>query len=460
VSVEDHNSQEDANNNLELDVDSDADISLSTKPIDNSIDTDSDEDEDASSKEDVSTKQDAETSAQDTDADSDADSDADTDVDQDVPEGYVAPIRRWVSLAKGSCDVRVGSGVLDGMGEVLRGPLGTSRSCALLVEDGTDAALVELIRRQLSDAGFLAHQLDAPRGSNARTPQVATELFDELAQLHITVDDLICAVGGADLLSFAAYICGSWCGGTSLACVPVDGPAVLAGVISPRGLDVGGSAELVSVRGCAKQLFADIDIIFQDPSSEPARYVRAFAARVALADSEKSFAALWDRAGELAAGSRAILADQLVDTLRSCGRLATSTSIALRQALDYGKTFIRAVSRLVPPDTAESTIIAEALRFSSRLSCGKGELSVDDVLAVDELLERLELGQLSCDIDPSEMIRALKEDRFLRSSRFLLGLPRSLGRVRLATVEDELLSEHVRAWCKSRSPQLEKTSQS
>ena len=45
------------------------------------------------------------------------------------------------------------------------------------------------------------------------------------------------------------------------------------------------------------------------------------------------------------------------------------------------------------------------------------------------------------------MIAALKAISFERSSRFLLGLPRSLGRVRLANVDEDLLKEHVSAWC-------------
>jgi 3-dehydroquinate synthetase len=387
--------------------------------------------------------------------DADADMNADASADDEAtgpdaqPSNFVAPIRQWISLPKGSCDVRVGTGIADSIGEILRGPSAGRRVCALFVEQDVDAALLELVQRQLCDAGFNVQTVTLHEAVQ-RTPEAVVSFFHELARLHVTIDDLVCAVGHVNLLSLAASACNSWCSGVSLTCIPLDSASALEGVISPRGLDIDGKSELIDVRGCAKHLFVDLNIINCDPQVESSRLMRALAARIAMADAEKSYSALWDRAQELASGDTHAIADQLVETLRSSGRLATSTSIGLRQALGFGGTFVRALQALLPDDVPESTLVAEALRFTTRLSCGKGELSVEDVLMSDELLERLDLPQLTCHVDPDLMIRALKEDRFLRSSRFLLGLPRSLGRVRLSTIDDELLAEHVCAWCASR----------
>jgi hypothetical protein len=76
--------------------------------------------------------------------------------------------------------------------------------------------------------------------------------------------------------------------------------------------------------------------------------------------------------------------------------------------------------------------------------------AVDDVLAQDELLEMLELPMAQVSIAPDALIETIRQERFKRSNRFLLGLPRKLGRVRLAAVTDELIAEHVAAWCASR----------
>jgi 3-dehydroquinate synthetase len=146
-----------------------------------------------------------------------------------------------------------------------------------------------------------------------------------------------------------------------------------------------------------------------------------------------------------------VLCEQLQDTMKSRGKILSSTALALRQSITYGEAFAAALVRLVGPGLAPSTARAEALRFQARLACGDGLFSVDDVLAQDELLDRLELPMLQATVDPDELVAAVREERFARSNRFLLGLPRKLGRVRLAAVSDERIAEHVAAWCASRA---------
>ena len=53
-------------------------------------------------------------------------------------------------------------------------------------------------------------------------------------------------------------------------------------------------------------------------------------------------------------------------------------------------------------------------------------------------------------MDADALIAAMREERYRRTNRFMLALPRSLGRVRLSMVPDDLLAEHVGAWCASR----------
>ena len=66
----------------------------------------------------------------------------------------------------------------------------------------------------------------------------------------------------------------------------------------------------------------------------------------------------------------------------------------------------------------------------------------------------LVLGEVACDIEPGELLAALRAACFERSNRFLLPLPLDFGRVRLTAVDDETLSEHVVAWCESRQALL------
>ena len=102
------------------------------------------------------------------------------------------------------------------------------------------------------------------------------------------------------------------------------------------------------------------------------------------------------------------------------------------------------------PKVPASVLLADGMRFAARLAVATDALSVDDMFTQDELLERLGVGTTEVPVDPDELVAALRAERFRRSRRFMLALPRSLGRVRLSIVDDDLLAEHVAAWCSSR----------
>jgi 3-dehydroquinate synthetase len=358
----------------------------------------------------------------------------------------VEPIRQWVSLARGSCNLRVGHDAIELLGPVVKGASSTRRFCVLAVQEGTDEDVAERVRRQLTDVGCDVERIALPAEGACRTLDEARALFDVLAARAVTGDDLLCAIGRVDALSLVAHVASSWCDGMELCGVPLDLSSSLIASITPRGIDVAGKRELIAVKGHAKSFFVDLALMDLDPEAEDARLARAIMAQSALIDSEKAFSTLWDRANDLRAGDASALAEQMVDTLKSRGRVVASSAISLRQSIDCGVSFVRAM-RTLAPGVAESCLVGESLRFVSRLSAGKEQLAIDDVLAIDELLERLGIGSAICDVDPNEMFAALKAEHFLRSRRFMLGLPRALGRVRLATVEDELLREHTQAWC-------------
>lgn len=360
------------------------------------------------------------------------------------------PVRQWVSLPHGSCDLRVGPGAVGLVSQVLRSTTSVRPRCLLLHEDGCDPDLVEEVRRELVDAGndVSLHALPAGVGSL----RDAEGLLDVLASRRLTSDDLVFALGGVRLLSLASFACSSWCGGVRLALMPTDEDALVESVVTPRWLSCSGEPEMVAVEPVARQVFADLDRMDTEVSSEPSLMARALMVATAVAESEKSFSRLWDGADDLMGGDASVLATALCDTLKSRGHLVSSTSLAIRQSASYGLDFLRTL-RACAPGVADSTLLAEGLRFAARVSAGMGKLPVDDVFAQDDLLETLGLPELEADVDADDLVAALKGERFLRSNRFMLTVPQQLGRVRLASVPDDLLREHVAAWCDAHRPQ-------
>ena len=174
-------------------------------------------------------------------------------------------------------------------------------------------------------------------------------------------------------------------------------------------------------------------------------------ARDALSAAGISVERLWDRADLIVDADVDTLSEQLADTVKSRGHVASSSSVAIKQSMAFGQTFIEATSALLGPEVPKGLLLAEGLRFQSRLAAAQELLSIDDVLTIDELLDLLALESITCSIEPTALVAQLKAERFRRSGRFLLQLPRGMGRVRAATVTDEMLLEHATAWCESRA---------
>ncbi len=359
-------------------------------------------------------------------------------------------VRQWVALQGGSCDLRIGQGAIDAMGNLLKSTVGKPRRCLLVATDDLSPELVESVRRQLSDTGFEVSHLSLPLGPSLRTLASAERLCEALAQAKVTADDLVCAIGASDLLSVCSFVCADWCGNTPLVHVATDLTSAIEMPATPRGIDVAGHEQMLSVHLGAKYVVCDLDVAAGESSTPDAINLRAVMATSAICDGEAAVQRLWDRAELLVEGDLEIVRDQAADTAKSRGRIVSSAAIATRQSIDFGQTFTRALSRLVGDDVPRGLLLAEAVRFQARIAAATDVMKVEDVLTIDELLELLELPPVACDVDPDEMVAALKNERFERSMRFVLCLPRGFGRVRPSSVEDEVLREHAQAWSASR----------
>lgn len=359
------------------------------------------------------------------------------------------PVKQWVPLSGGACDARFGFGTSDQMEAMFRTVTGRPHRAALLTTDSFDAGLVEGVRRSLTSAGFEVARLQLPLDRPLRTMGRASELAGLLDQAAIGADDMVCAVGSCDLFSLAAYVSQSWCSGTPLVSVAADLSSLIESVATPRGLDVGSHAQMVAVKPWCRHIVADFDTLDLDPAGEDVLFSRTLMVQAAMVESERGFSALWDRSLDLAAGDLFALSDQVAEAVKARGRVTSSTSLALRQSLRYGTELARALARLC--QAPRSVLLAEGMRFAARLAAGMERFEVDDVLAQDELLDRLGAGYLEEDLDPSLLARTFREECLIRSSRLQVALPEKLGRVRLANVTDDLLEAHLGGFCATRS---------
>ena len=385
-----------------------------------------------------------------------------SDVDQTASADQIAPgeknpepaagelhrMRQWVALRNTSMDVRGGIGISGHVAKDLRTAIGRPHACALVGEAGLSAELVDAYHRDLSAAGFDVRPLEMPGGGCDLVR--AQALAGLLLEARITADDLVVVIGGEETLSCAALACSLWCGGVSLVEVPTSAPAAVISAVTPRPLDIPGGPGMLRHDGAPRFSVVDVRLFDLDPTHEELLHAFAHMAATAACDSNKAFERLWDSADDLVAGDEQVILRQLLDAVKSRGRVVASTSAATRQSIAYGEELAGALRSVLGDAVPASSLVADGLRFSARLAVALDQLSVDDMFTQDELLERLGLGTTEAAVDPQALVAAMREERFRRTNRFMVATPRALGRVRLTAVPDELLEEHVTAWCASR----------
>ena len=385
-----------------------------------------------------------------------------SDVDQTAAADQIAPgeknpepaagelhrMRQWVALRNTSMDVRGGIGISGHVAKDLRTAIGRPHACALVGEAGLSAELIDAYHRDLSAAGFEVRPLEMPGGGCDLVR--AQALAGLLLEARITADDLVVVIGGEETLSCAALACSLWCGGVSLVEVPTSAPAAVTAAVTPRPLDIPGGPAMLRHDGAPRFSVVDVRLFDLDPTHEELLHAFAHMAATAACDSNKAFERLWDSADDLVAGDEQVILRQLLDAVKSRGRVVASTSAATRQSIAYGEELAGALRSVLGDAVPASSLVADGLRFSARLAVALDQLSVDDMFTQDELLERLGLGTTEAAVDPQALVAAMREERFRRTNRFMVATPRALGRVRLTAVPDELLEEHVTAWCASR----------
>ncbi len=361
--------------------------------------------------------------------------------------------RQWVTLRGTSMDTRVGAGLLADMAHDIRSIVGRPKACAIAFEKDAPADCVETLRRGLTDQGFFVHLIDL-KAEDEPTVEDAVALMGSLVEAGITSDDLVVAVGDHAALSVAAFVCPVWCAGVPLVEVPLTLRAAILSGATPRALSVAGHPALAGSDAQTRLCICDLDLVCAaDNPADDVLLARALMAATAMCDCEKAVSRLWDRVEDIVSGDPNVLVEQLAETIKSRGKVVASSSLAIRQSIGYGQVVFSAARGLLPAEVPDSVILADALRFSARLSVAMEDLDIDDMFTQDELLENLGLGSFEAAIDADALVDAVRAECFARSNRMMLPLPRALGRVRLAAVDDDLLREHAAAWCAAHAPQ-------
>ena len=109
----------------------------------------------------------------------------------------------------GSYDVRIGTGLLDSLGDQLAAvpALAATRRIALITDANVGPLYLPQVKKSLVAAGFAVSEITLPAGETTKSAEVLFELWQAFAQLKLTRADCVVALGGGvvgDISGFAA----------------------------------------------------------------------------------------------------------------------------------------------------------------------------------------------------------------------------------------------------------------
>lgn len=357
--------------------------------------------------------------------------------------------RKLLNFGAVSTDCRLGFGAFSELSRFFASAVG--RPCrALLVLEGSvpDTAVVS-VRRSLIDAGYEVHEVlldDSATLGIADTSKV----YAALDEGHITGEDLVVGLGGMRVCSAATFCANTWCEGTAAALVPTTLDAMMCSStqMTPLATETGFAS--VSLPPHPALVVCDLDLVRDAGiAANGMGYVLLCAAE--LAESRKCWEDFEGLSERVASGDDQALLEALSSALTSRLNTVKSASPSARKAFMFGETTARALASCLGASDAPAYLLrAEGMRFEARLAVDACDFSVDEMFALDDRFEDLGVGELTFDIDPEVFIEALRAQRFRRSNRFQLALPKYPGVMRLATVEDAVLERHARAFLASR----------
>lgn len=366
----------------------------------------------------------------------------------------IVTVRRLLlNFGSRSVDFRVGADALTETSKCAKAIVTVPRRALLVMGEGAlDEDQKTELTHGLIDAGFALTEYPI-------APQVATSfeqvepLLNACAHAGICSDDLVVGVGPAPVLALASLVSRLWCGGTGgvqLLQVPTTLDAMVTAATAASPMTTSDTRGFVELRPEPNMVLCDISLLRNaDADARAGGYVLLTQAH--FVDSRRSWDRFTEDAPRIAAGEDLMLL-QALSTSQTARRLViSSANPSSRHALEFGETTARTLRRLLGDEPNWWQLLAEGMRFESRLAVEACGFSADDMFAIDDRLADLGIEELGFTIDPATFVQALREEQAHRSNRQLIALPKMVGTVRLTTVEDDLLQRHAEAYLAMRA---------
>ena len=353
-----------------------------------------------------------------------------------------------------SYDVRIGPGLIDGVGQSVRALLASCSQVALVSDSNVAPLYAARVKESLHQAGFAVTEITVPAGEESKSLAVLSEVWQALALKQFDRSCCIMSLGGGVVADLAGFAAAAYMRGVACVHIPTSLLAMVdAAVGGKTGVNLPAGKNLVGAFKQPAYVCADTATLATLPERE---WICGLGevAKTAVLDSDEFFFWLDGAADRL----RAHDDDAVREAITRCvvfkadvvARDEQETQ-GVRACLNLGHTLGHAIEACVGYGTcSHGQAVAEGMRFAARLSAAVADASLEFVHAQDELLDKLGLEPLSFSAQPQELLACMHSDKKAHDGRIRFVLPLDVGSWTVQSVADDVVLEHLDAWARSK----------
>ncbi|MBN1490414.1 MAG: 3-dehydroquinate synthase [Phycisphaerae bacterium] len=324
-----------------------------------------------------------------------------------------------VELGERSYSVRIGPGILDGIGEAVR-TLCPAPNAAVVTDSNVGPLYADQALASLRQAGYEAHCVTVPAGDGSKSLDQAAKLYDAMAAARIERRSPLIALGGGMVGDLTGFVAATWLRGV---------PFVQCSTTIEANVDAATGGKTAVNHPAGKNLvgaFYQPRLVVMDTSTLDTLEDRDF--RAGLAESVKHgairdtafFAWHESHVEPILAHEPAALADLLERNvqIKAAVVAADEREAGLRAILNFGHTIGHAVESLMHYEWRHGECVAVGMVAVARLAVRRGLMADADAERMTTLLRAFGLPtEIPARLAAEDIVRLTKMDKKVAAGR-------------------------------------------
>ncbi len=360
-----------------------------------------------------------------------------------------------VNLCQNSYDIRIGAGLLNQVGELLR-ERGLKGKAVIVTNPVVKRLYGDALKGNLEKAALVPIVLEVPDGEEYKSLEQAARLYELLSDEQVVRATPLLALGGGVIGDLAGFVAATYMRGIPLIHLPTT---LLAQVDSSIGGKTAvNHGRLKNTVGAFYQptlVIADTATLKTLPEDE-FKNGMAEVIKYGVIRDEGLFQSLERNLDQLNALDPGILEE----TISRCAAIKAEIvekdekDLGLRNILNYGHTIGHAVETASDFHLRHGKAVAIGMVAAARISWEMGFLSQTDLERIRSLVARAGLPANIPDLNIEKIMRAMKHDKKKVGDIIRFILPKAIGEVFVSDDVDSKSTERVLKELNEETPNL------